>query len=366
MIEFNLSPLEPTERFQFWHDIGSLVCRPVDLGGDIATGLHVHSRMTQLGEVVMGKMVASRQRYERTESMIKRDYVDHFILVLMERGSLAWESCGSQFVAEAGDIALLDMSTSSRSEWSEHQQVFVNIPRDLLAPLGSSWQPSIGILHASHPYTTVLAHHLKTIWDCQVPGSEQTAKGLGLGLATLVKEYFKDCLPSADGYGLAQSEQVLAASILSWIESELSQPALGASMISRFFYVSRSTVYELFRPWGGVRAYIQKRRLEKAMDALQSPLGRDIRISTLASDLGFTSISVFSRAFRERWGVSPREARNRACAIHAVNASSQKLVGLGSSSASQKQLKLICDDYYATFKQGRDQSISSLISNPAQ
>ena len=33
VIDFDLSVVEPAERFQFWHDTGSLVYRPVDVGG---------------------------------------------------------------------------------------------------------------------------------------------------------------------------------------------------------------------------------------------------------------------------------------------------------------------------------------------
>lgn len=356
MIDFDLSVVEPAQRFQFWHDTGSLVYRPVDAGGDIASGLYVQSRMIQLGELVMGKMIASKQRYERTDSMVKRDHVDHFLLVLLEQGSLVWEGGGSRFVVGAGDVLLLDASTTCLSEWSEHRQVFVTIPRDLLAPLGSPWQPSSSVLHARHPYATVLAQHLRAVWECLMSGSGRASRGLGLGLATLVKAYFKDCLPAADVNGLESGEELLVTSIQDWLEGQLHQPALDAAMIGSFFHVSRSTVYELFRPWGGVKAYIQMRRLEKAMEALQAPLGQEIRIGKLASDLGFSSISVFSRAFRERWGVSPRGAKNRALAIYALNGTKPALAGPGSGSDAQEQMKHACAKYYSTFKLGRDKS----------
>jgi AraC-like DNA-binding protein len=88
---------------------------------------------------------------------------------------------------------------------------------------------------------------------------------------------------------------------------------LAAAQICSAFYISRSTLYELFKPEGGIRRYLQKRRLELARLTLEDPAYR-ADISEIAQRLGFRSLSSFSRSFRDHWGTSPRETRKEAVA----------------------------------------------------
>ncbi|WAP71367.1 AraC family transcriptional regulator [Jiella pelagia] len=75
--------------------------------------------------------------------------------------------------------------------------------------------------------------------------------------------------------------------------------------------LSRSTLYRLFEPFGGVAAYILERRLEQAYRALGD--SRDLRlIGTIAHGLGFAGESQFSRSFRQRFGRTPSEVRRLA------------------------------------------------------
>ena len=72
--------------------------------------------------------------------------------------------------------------------------------------------------------------------------------------------------------------------------------------------LSRSTLYATCEPVGGVAALIQRRRLERIHAHLTDP-GERRRISEIAFQYGFVSKAHFSRAFRNAFGCSPREAR---------------------------------------------------------
>jgi AraC-like DNA-binding protein len=73
--------------------------------------------------------------------------------------------------------------------------------------------------------------------------------------------------------------------------------------------LSRSTLYALCEPLGGVAAFIQKRRLNRVHAILANPHHRG-RISEVAHQHGFVSGAHFSRAFRRAFDCSPREARD--------------------------------------------------------
>ncbi|HSP26307.1 MAG TPA: helix-turn-helix domain-containing protein [Saliniramus sp.] len=76
--------------------------------------------------------------------------------------------------------------------------------------------------------------------------------------------------------------------------------------------MSGSALCRIFEPLGGISDYIHDRRLDRAALHLASVgLGRGA-VSRLAFAVGFASEVTFSRAFRGRYGLSPREAILRA------------------------------------------------------
>lgn len=58
--------------------------------------------------------------------------------------------------------------------------------------------------------------------------------------------------------------------------------------------------------------HVTELRLEQAYQRLCSPLCINRCISTLAFDMGFNNLSWFNRAFKQRFGLTPSEARNLA------------------------------------------------------
>jgi AraC-like DNA-binding protein len=72
--------------------------------------------------------------------------------------------------------------------------------------------------------------------------------------------------------------------------------------------VSRSNLYRMFEPYGGVARYVQRQRLRRAHDLLADP---DCirKIGSIANDYCFADASTFSRAFRHEFGYSPSDVR---------------------------------------------------------
>jgi AraC-like DNA-binding protein len=103
-----------------------------------------------------------------------------------------------------------------------------------------------------------------------------------------------------------------------FIDANLASRGLTPDRIARTAGVSRSALYRLFEPYGGVAAHVRRRRLEAARDAVLDPQDPR-RLADLAQDLGFPSQALFSRQFRETFGCTPRELRGvgRAEAIDA-------------------------------------------------
>jgi AraC-like DNA-binding protein len=102
----------------------------------------------------------------------------------------------------------------------------------------------------------------------------------------------------------------LRAQALTFVEQHLSDPSLSPSSVCYALGVSRTALYELFEHAGGVAGYVRVRRLDEAMRRLASPAHSRDLVATIACAVGFVSESSFHRAFKERFGCTPSEARS--------------------------------------------------------
>jgi len=92
------------------------------------------------------------------------------------------------------------------------------------------------------------------------------------------------------------------------IGRKLAEPELTPETLCAELGVSRSRLYRLFQPLGGISAYIRRQRLLKTRDALSNSSDRR-SVSQIAEEWGFLDPSAYSRMFRNEFGMSPSEAR---------------------------------------------------------
>lgn len=100
----------------------------------------------------------------------------------------------------------------------------------------------------------------------------------------------------------------LLARIRAHIEENLADPNLGPESIARAQHISVRYLHKLFQQDGTtVGQWVRQRRLDACRRELERPSHRQTSVSAVAHRWGFVSHSHFSRAFRDAYGVSPRE-----------------------------------------------------------
>jgi AraC-like DNA-binding protein len=92
------------------------------------------------------------------------------------------------------------------------------------------------------------------------------------------------------------------------IRDNLAIGKLSPDFLAEKLGISRATLYRVFAPHGGIMRYVQERRLIAVRAALSDPLEMR-KLSRIAADLGFNSEAHFSRAFRQRFGMTATEYR---------------------------------------------------------
>jgi AraC-like DNA-binding protein len=140
--------------------------------------------------------------------------------------------------------------------------------------------------------------------------SELRAEGVS-HIATATTNLLAACVsPSHDRVTEAQRviDAVIAERAAKLISQRLNDQSLTPDRLCRDLGVSRSRLYRMFEPVGGVSNYIRHQRLVKTRDILSDSLdGRPI--SAIAGDWGFMDPSAYSRMFRKEFGITPKEAR---------------------------------------------------------
>lgn len=106
-------------------------------------------------------------------------------------------------------------------------------------------------------------------------------------------------------------QQRQCARIKRYIESQLDDPELSVNSIAHGCGMSVRSIHRAFAsdPAGSASNYIWLRRLNHCAATLRDPGQAQRPITEVCFSWGFKSTSHFSRLFKERFGVPPREYR---------------------------------------------------------
>lgn len=97
-----------------------------------------------------------------------------------------------------------------------------------------------------------------------------------------------------------------------YIETRLHEPDLTPQRIADASGISTRALYQLFDgETGAVAGWILNRRLERIHADLTNPTHDALPIAQIALNHGFRNAAHFSRRFRQKFGASPREIRQR-------------------------------------------------------
>jgi AraC-like DNA-binding protein len=102
------------------------------------------------------------------------------------------------------------------------------------------------------------------------------------------------------------------ATIRADVLANLAQTRLSARTIARRHGVTDRYVHRLFEETGETfGAFVERTRMERAFALLTSPANGTMRISEIALSVGYSEHSTFNRAFRRRFGDTPRALRQQ-------------------------------------------------------
>lgn len=297
---FTTDALPERDRFEAWRALFSahdLDADPRGFAGRIETIL--------VGSMALRVMNAAPQAPARSRAQIRRDGQDSFVLHL-SRHPFHVETDRGVVAVPAGAISLNDLSQPyRRSRVPETDSLILALPRSSIAAVLPDEDALHGlILHGGAG--RLLADHIRSL----AAHSEAIATTDAAHIAQATLHMIAACArPSLEGTARAaaplDAARLRAAKRL--MRANLTTP-LRIDSVARELGLSRSHLYRLFEPEGGVARYLARQRLAAIRAALEDPLERR-SIGEIGDAYGFGSSGLLSRAFRQAYGLSPRDCR---------------------------------------------------------
>lgn len=297
------------EVFWSWRDNMSVLWDVAVANRAAVEGFHATLSVHHLGCMLIGRAAAASQQFRRSSATIARSAVDHFIVQFYRQGGYAGVTGQRETEVRAGDIGVLDLAqTLHTSAATPFDTINLLIPRATLAPLLRDPDGLHGlVLPGDSALTRVLGRHMACLVEEAPAMSAADSLALAEGTAAMVARAVGANADAQAATAGTRHLQILR--LRRYIEEHLTAADLTPERIADVFGLSRSALYRLFEPLGGVTDYIRDRRLVRCFMEIMSPAQTHRRIADIAYDWGFSSESAFSRAFRRRFGMAPRDIR---------------------------------------------------------
>jgi AraC-like DNA-binding protein len=264
--------------------------------------------MSHLGDALISTVASTAQVFDRSRAHAKRTGLDHFMVQTFLRGEHNGV-CGENEVRRGqGDVWILDLGQETRTHAKNFTNVTLIIPRDRVLPLLKGGDVHGTTLRSGSASARLIGSHLETLLGA-APDMDLTEAAAALDAAALMIAGAWSSIRESRAEVTAAVRATARRTICDYIDRHLTDETLSPEQLVRLFRMSRATLYRLFEDEGGVAAYILGRRLDRCRAILGASTGNERSIGELAFSHGFASEAHFSRAFRRRFGIAPRDAR---------------------------------------------------------
>lgn len=264
-----------------------------------------------LGPLTISRIRSQAQRVCRSPELIARDAGDSIYLNLQVSGEGETAQDARRVRQRPGDLAVVDSTRPFELAFGGgFEQLSVGFPLELLGPrLALPRAATATLIAGDSGLGALIAGQLGLL--------ARSAVGLDREAGSLLAEQLTALLALALGRAAtlprSAGRALLLQAALDEVEKHLADPRLSPGRVARHVNVSNRYLQRLFADQGTTFArWVLARRLERAHRDLAAPALAHLTIGQVAERRGFASRSHFSRAFRSRYGITPREHRRRA------------------------------------------------------
>jgi AraC-like DNA-binding protein len=261
-----------------------------------------------VGQMKIGHFTAHKSCVVRHPFAMSSDTPDYLMIAVQKHGQCDFEQQGRTMRLPAGTWGLCDAPKPCLSRHTAGgEQVHFLIPRDQIR-LGIDPRFALGrTFTGASKVAALMCQSITSLFE-ELPslGARQAEE-----LSDIVLRLFHIAVHEriAQPAGATPHED-MRERIRNYAESRLRDPRLSLDQIAAGLNCTKRYLHMVFAAEPQtLNQYIWARRLERSRQELENPALRDRTITEIALAWGFSNVSHFSRAFRERYECSPRDVR---------------------------------------------------------
>jgi AraC-like DNA-binding protein len=303
--------LDPAERVAAWREAMAL---SVDVAFEPEEATTFAGRLAfyALGTVLLVDAETTPHTMIRDRRTIARTGEDHVILDVFPYGGFTGTVGGKPLTVGPGDGFVMDLRGTLRVRLAATRFLGLIVPRALFEGRVGAAKALHGLcLEAGQPEARLLGSLLESLLAEAPHLSASRAAALGLAAVCLVGA----CLGTGEPPPKKEKQKRPAvpeptlARVRRHIERHACDPELDPDRLASAFGLSRTVLYRMFQPEGGVAQIIRRRRTAIARRLLIDPDNPHGSIDDIARASGFADTRTLRRALRELYDTSPRQLR---------------------------------------------------------
>ncbi|KQP39967.1 helix-turn-helix domain-containing protein [Pseudorhodoferax sp. Leaf274] len=308
-IEWTTAGVSPADKTDLWESVLSSSYRAWQVPRRLPATFHAQVRQHAFAGAGLVETICDPCSGRRTKALARQDDEPYVGIQLTTAGRERFRVGGQGIEAKAGDLVVWTTDADVEFDVLERlHKVTLMIPWTLLRerlaerrsmPVGGKIDSRIGIGSLLAAHLLGLSHQIGALSTQQLGAvSRTTLEFLGIALAE------QQPVATFDA-GAAMLRRVQ-----DYILQNLHEEGMTPAAIAAANRISVRYLHLLFQRNGAtVGAWVQERRLVKCREALADPAHGRQRVADIAYRWGFTSTSHFSRVFKDRYGMSPGDAR---------------------------------------------------------
>ncbi len=298
------------ERVDYWREMVLRLFADVQIAAAPVPNFNGRMQSNLTDVMRLTCVSASPQSVQRMHRDARESYEDCYFVVLMLSGQQRMQQDNRQADLHAGDFAIYDGARPHRLDFSqEWSELILSIPRPTLNRLvpGMSSLTAQKLLPDSsagevlRSFLQSLAAHLPRLSEKELAALSSQALSM-IGATLALDQTADDSSPGAREVALLRAKML--------INAHLGDPCLDATRIARKMGLSARYLNRMFNAeQTSLMRYVWNLRLDRCREELMRSETASRRVADIALRWGFSDMSHFSRSFKTRFGMSPRDCR---------------------------------------------------------
>jgi AraC-like DNA-binding protein len=230
---------------------------------------------------------------------------DQLLIYLELEGSCDNDWAGRRGRVEAGDVQIVDYARPFHSVTTDYANLIVILARESAPAALLAMEPHGLVFRRRSGAARLIGAAMQELYAQADDLTVSEAEAAVEGIVALTTAYARARLASDE----ADHVKSRRKAAFDYIDAHLANAQLGPGEIADAVHLSRASLYRLLAAEGGIRAVLLQRRLDQALRFLLADNKDEHSLMDVAKRCGFAGTSQFSRAFRVRFGLPPRQYR---------------------------------------------------------